>query len=194
GSQIGFVPRFWLLMAALVGVLLIGSVLRGGRRRWLLLAPLVVLMGAAAFLITNHASRRAAVQQHVVAIDARSEAMSGITTHVFESRFGDDDLPGEGWVFDTGVVRVDPGRSVSIESTSLVEAPGWAAPIRNPARGDIPGAWTAVSALALGVMVYLAYLFVDAGTRGQFTWRLRFFSVAAFVGICALLVNLAPQF
>lgn len=48
--------------------------------------------------------------------------------------------------------------------------------------------WTIVSAIALAAMIYLAYLFLDAGTRGQFTWPLRIFSVVAFVGICIFLV------
>jgi hypothetical protein len=48
--------------------------------------------------------------------------------------------------------------------------------------------WTIVSGIALAAMIYLAYLFLDAGTRGQFTWPLRVFSVVAFVGICVLLV------
>lgn len=48
--------------------------------------------------------------------------------------------------------------------------------------------WTLVSAITLAAMIYLAYLFLDAGTRGQFTWPLRVFSVVAFVGICIFLV------
>ena len=59
-------------------------------------------------------------------------------------------------------------------------------PAPHPAR--LAPHWTLVSAIALAAMVYLAYLFLDAGTRGQFTWPLRIFSVVAFVGICIFLV------
>ncbi|HUU82713.1 MAG TPA: hypothetical protein VM243_04335 [Phycisphaerae bacterium] len=52
----------------------------------------------------------------------------------------------------------------------------------------LPLHWTLVSGLALAAMIYLAYLFVDSGTRGHFTWPLRIFSVLAFVAICVFLV------
>ena len=46
---------------------------------------------------------------------------------------------------------------------------------------------TGVSLVILSILVYLAYLFVDTGTRGHFTWTLRIATVAAFVGICSAL-------
>ena len=46
---------------------------------------------------------------------------------------------------------------------------------------------TGVSLVILSILVYLAYLFVDTGTRGHFTWTLRIATVAAFVGICTAL-------
>jgi len=52
----------------------------------------------------------------------------------------------------------------------------------------LPVSWTVVSAAALAAMIYLAYLFLDAGTRGQLTWLLRLFSVVAFLAICGFLV------
>lgn len=48
-------------------------------------------------------------------------------------------------------------------------------------------AMTGVSLAALGILVFLAYVFVDTGTRGHFTWTLRFLTVTAFVGICTAL-------
>lgn len=51
-------------------------------------------------------------------------------------------------------------------------------------------AWFALSALAVLSFLYLGYIFVDSGTRGQFTWPLRIISVAAFFGICAALLAL----
>jgi len=50
----------------------------------------------------------------------------------------------------------------------------------------------AVVALAVIAMLYVGYLFLDAGTRGQFTWLLRFTSVVAFAVIC-IVVAMARQ-
>ncbi|MCH7813261.1 MAG: hypothetical protein IID40_04490 [Planctomycetes bacterium] len=50
-----------------------------------------------------------------------------------------------------------------------------------------PGIRTVLAAVVLAVMIFLAYLFLDSGTRGQFTWPLRIFSALAFVGICVAL-------
>jgi hypothetical protein len=52
--------------------------------------------------------------------------------------------------------------------------------------------WAAVSVVVLGVMIFLGYLFLDSGTRGQFTWTLRIAAVVGFVGICILLLALHP--
>jgi predicted RecB family endonuclease len=51
---------------------------------------------------------------------------------------------------------------------------------------------TLLSALALGMMVYLAFVFVDTVARGQFTWTLRIAAVLAFVGICGALWYFVP--
>lgn len=37
---------------------------------------------------------------------------------------------------------------------------------------------------ALALLVALAYLFLDAGTRGRYTWPLRIGAVAMFSGLC----------
>ena len=56
------------------------------------------------------------------------------------------------------------------------------------------GLWMAICAATLAAMIFLAYLFLDSGTRGQFTWPLRIFAVVAFVGLCVMLVVLRPGF
>lgn len=50
--------------------------------------------------------------------------------------------------------------------------------------------WTAILGGAIILFLYLAYLFLDAGTRGHFTWQLRIISVVAFVGICVAIAAL----
>lgn len=52
----------------------------------------------------------------------------------------------------------------------------------------LPLPWSVISAVALAAMIYLGYLFLDAGTRGQFTWLLRLFAVVAFATICGALL------
>ena len=37
---------------------------------------------------------------------------------------------------------------------------------------------------AVGLFIFLTYLFLDSGTRGHFTWPLRILTIIAFVGIC----------
>lgn len=48
-------------------------------------------------------------------------------------------------------------------------------------------AGTLLSMFALCILLYLAYVFVDTGTRGHFTWTLRVAAALAFVGICGAL-------
>ena len=55
-------------------------------------------------------------------------------------------------------------------------------------RGGI--AWTLLMGVAIAAFLYLSYLFLDAGTRGHFTWQLRVISVLAFVGICVAIAAL----
>ena len=53
-------------------------------------------------------------------------------------------------------------------------------------------AGTLLSMFALCILLYLAYVFVDTGTRGHFTWTLRVAAALAFVGICGALWYLGP--
>ena len=42
-------------------------------------------------------------------------------------------------------------------------------------------------AFAIGALLYLGYIFLDAGTRGHFTWSLRIVSVVTFAALCLAL-------
>ena len=57
-----------------------------------------------------------------------------------------------------------------------------------PVRGSI--VWNGLLALALAALLYVGYAFLDAATRGHFTWRLRILSVTAFVVFCAAMAAL----
>jgi len=59
--------------------------------------------------------------------------------------------------------------------------------VRNPDGGWIVR--TLVTALALAAFLYVGYLFLDAGTRGQFTWSLRIVSLLAFAVFLAALAR-----
>ena len=48
----------------------------------------------------------------------------------------------------------------------------------------------AVAALIVVAFLYIGFLFLDAGTRGQFTWTLRVVSIVAFGVICAVVALL----
>lgn len=45
-------------------------------------------------------------------------------------------------------------------------------------------AW-GLTAFAIGALLYLGYLLLDASTRGQFTWSLRLASLLTFAALCA---------
>ena len=84
-------------------------------------------------------------------------------------------------------VRVDPEQVVQEISSQVSEffdtkvAPWMVRAVR-----------TTLTMLALGILVYLAFVFVDSGTRGHFTWTLRIAAAVAFVGMCGALWYLVP--
>lgn len=47
-----------------------------------------------------------------------------------------------------------------------------------------------VTIFVSGALLYFGYLFLDANTRGQFTWSLRIASVFAFAGLIAAVISL----
>ncbi len=50
-----------------------------------------------------------------------------------------------------------------------------------------------LTALSIGAFLAVGYVFLDAGTRGQFTWSLRIASVVAFAAICVAISALRQQ-
>ena len=52
----------------------------------------------------------------------------------------------------------------------------------------VPG--TVLTALAIAAFLYVGYVFLDAGTRGHFTWSLRLVSIVVFAAICAMMAAL----
>lgn len=73
----------------------------------------------------------------------------------------------------------------------IIEGPGYALRVadQHPQRPDSP-----ISSLLLAVMIgaflCVGYVFLDASTRGQFTWPLRIASLAAFGAICVAMETL----
>lgn len=59
-------------------------------------------------------------------------------------------------------------------------------------RGERGGslAFTVVMALAIAAFLGVGYVFLDAATRGQFTWRLRIAAVVAFAAVCVAMASL----
>ena len=68
---------------------------------------------------------------------------------------------------------------------------------RNSVRhGPLSMAWllpSLLTALSIGAFLAVGYVFLDAGTRGQFTWPLRIASVVAFAAICVAVAALRNQ-
>lgn len=50
--------------------------------------------------------------------------------------------------------------------------------------------WSVMTAFAIAAFLYVGYLFLDASTRGHFTWTLRILSAFAFVAICIAMAAL----
>lgn len=50
----------------------------------------------------------------------------------------------------------------------------------------------AIGVIALTVLLLLAFLFLDAGRRGRYTWPLRFGTAIVFTGLCVLLWKIGP--
>ncbi len=96
---------------------------------------------------------------------------------------------------DTGYVQAPlPAPEAPVAGTipTQVHAPV-AAPLVGSMRG-LAGFQILLLIALLVAMIYLAYLFLDSGTRGQFTWPLRIICAIAFVGICGFLVAMSNGF
>ena len=72
------------------------------------------------------------------------------------------------------------------ESSSMPEA------IRQQRSGLHSWSKGAVAAGALAFLLVLAYLFLDAGRRGRYTWPLRLGTAIVFASLCVLLWKIGP--
>ena len=103
---------------------------------------------------------------------------------------------------DSGSVAISAGSeetTVFSEQRTTSEAPD---PVparlesdRQDRKAEGHGSWLSriASGGAVAILITLAYLFLDAGTRGRYTWPLRFGSIAVFAGFCVLLWRLRPM-
>ncbi len=90
----------------------------------------------------------------------------------------------------TPVIEAHAERDGEVVATKEVRVVGGP-----PGRPDLPAdVWVNRATMfgALAVMVLLAYVFVDAGRRGRYTWPLRIGSAAAFALLCVLLWRVGP--
>ena len=175
--EIMLVPGARLLVLVLCLVVLAGVLLKRLRGRTLIGALVALLVIAAAGSLVARSARPHRWTTHVV------EFTNTQTQRVTET------------VVEAVTDSVDGLTEQITKSAHQLTAPARRAPwLGQGWRLHRSGWGMIVSAAALGVMIFLAYLFLDSGTRGQFTWPLRIFAVAAFVGICILLVTLQPGF
>lgn len=85
------------------------------------------------------------------------------------------------------IVINEDGTEIAIAQTSRSRAP-------QTYRGRFIGiAGFAVAGLIVVAFLYIGYLFLDAGTRGQFSWTLRIASIVAFGVICAVVALLRQR-
>lgn len=82
------------------------------------------------------------------------------------------------------IVTNEDGTVIAISQTSRSRAP-------RTHRGTVVGiVGFAVAGLIVVAFLYIGYLFLDSGTRGQFSWTLRIASIVAFGVICAVVALL----
>ncbi|MCH8243062.1 MAG: hypothetical protein IH897_10690 [Planctomycetes bacterium] len=85
------------------------------------------------------------------------------------------------------IVTNQDGTVIAISQTSEGRAP-------RTYRGTVAGiVGFAVAGLIVVAFLYIGYLFLDAGTRGQFSWTLRIASIVAFGVICAVVALLRQR-
>lgn len=71
--------------------------------------------------------------------------------------------------------------------------------LRNPSRAPLAQSIRTntmsrlLTGVAIAAFLCVGYVFLDAATRGQFTWRLRIVAVVAFAAICVALQSLHQQ-
>ena len=88
---------------------------------------------------------------------------------------------------------------VFAEQTIVTDQDGTVIAISQTSRSRAPRSYRGMSVGIAGFVfgglivlafLYIGYLFLDAGTRGQFTWTLRIISIVAFFGMCGVVAIL----
>jgi hypothetical protein len=131
----------------------------------------VLAVGAAAWLVTGRTLRMPCAGALVASarVDASSVEASGSQTPCRVSAESRGEVTGL-----KSAVR-DHAHKLRLKAGKL--------------RGDgVP--WTILTALAVAAFLYVGYVFLDAGTRGHFTWSLRLVSIVVFAAICAMMAAL----
>lgn len=148
----------------LKGILKLFGTVVWGRRRWLLLVfPLLGAVFATLVLSGNmRLGRVATIWQWVISTDAPRVSVSKAPA-----------------VAHRGEPERHPAE-IHANRRPFVVNGIW--------RGDL--LWSLLTAFTIAALLYLGYIFLDASTRGHFTWRLRILSVLTFAVLCAVVVAL----
>ncbi len=174
----------------LVILAVILSVVWRGARGMIVVGFLVLGLAATAFLFVGPRSRPVAPRIHMPelpdagAVEAYVAEIRAQREQV-EQRVGEElrrgaeavALAARGIGVQTQVTVLEP---LKIRISRLSEGPGAKSWVR-------PGSvlWSGVTAFAVAALLYLGYLFLDASTRGQFTWSLRIVAVFTFGALFA---------
>ena len=191
-------PLTWAVFGILVGVvplivILAGlaSVVKGRRRRGngLGVACLILMLGAMAFLLMPARSRR-----HVridlppasllppVELEVPLPALTP-TVAIADGmvQYSEAAVDGRGEF----TVAIDHGHGTArVAAVTERRLPG-------PLHRFTPKVvWSAITACAIAALMFVGYIALDAGTRGQFTWPLRVLSLLCFGAIITTVVAL----
>jgi 4-amino-4-deoxy-L-arabinose transferase-like glycosyltransferase len=176
------------VIAVLIAVVVLATRDRAAKRALVILASLAAMAVAGFALLANISRTRSGAatlvqQQEVAQRVALLEAQAGAggkastTKHVTIV---------EGPAVEALTVEAD-GKTSSTSRVRIVGGPA--------GRPDLPAdVWVnrATILAALVVMILLAYVFIDAGRRGRYTWPLRVGSAAVFALLCVLMGKLGP--
>jgi len=174
------------VIAVIIAVIVLAARDRAGKRVLIVGASLAAMAIAGLAMLTFlRVDRRAAVAQQLAVADR---------VVVLEARAG-----ARGEASTTQQVTLAEGRAIEVqvgragdETSPTSRVPIVGGPAGRP---ELPAdVWVSRATMfaALGVMVLLAYVFVDAGRRGRYTWPLRVGSAAAFALLCVLMGKLGP--
>lgn len=95
-------------------------------------------------------------------------------------------LPQSGNIVHRAAVMTRPGDRIPQIASQLIQSTqAQRAEVRKARQ---TWAWTAATALVLGLFIYIIYSFINAGTKGHLAWPLRLVSITAFLILSAVLL------